>query len=231
MRYLTANFKSNLNRKEVLDWIDGLVKKKKGIEGVEVVVCPAFVHWELFRGKIGRIKLGGQTLSPFPDGTYTGAVSARMAASWIKYVILGHSERRKWFGEKETTVANQARLAIENEITPIIGVDEENWQRQLGQFSEKELKQCLVMFEPPEAISDSRGQGKAADKKMVAEMARKIKEEFGVKGVMYGGSVKKENAAEFWQIKEIDGLVVGSASLKVEEWKAIMEIVGKTKAD
>jgi triosephosphate isomerase len=228
MKYLVANWKSNKTIQEAVTWINTVKKAKLSIpSSFKIIICPSYLHLHLFINQLPRFTLGVQTLSPYPDGAYTGAISARMLPSQVKFAILGHSERRQYFADTNTTVAQQARLALENNLTPIIAVDKNNWRSQLNHFPASQLKKIIIMYEPPEAISlqvGPIGQGKPAPLKDFIKMTQTIKKEFPSRAVLYGGSVKANNINEFICQKEIDGVVPGSASLNPQEFINMVKV-------
>jgi len=222
MKYLIGNWKSNKTIEEAREWI-GVVKGAKlpRQPNLEVVLCPSFIHLSLFREVYPEMRLGLQTISPFPLGAYTGAVAAGMVFDLVRYVIVGHSERRRYFHESEAEVAAQAAEAVEEKLTPIISIDRDNWRRQLTLVKREALKQSLVMYEPPGAISEpvgTIGEGEAATLEEVEKMADRIREEFSFKALVYGGSVKSHNLVTFLGSAKIDGVLSGSASLNAQEW-------------
>jgi triosephosphate isomerase len=225
MKYIIGNWKSHKNLIDVNAWCDVLKKSSVQLESptLSVVLCPSFVHLPIVKAALPDLFLGVQTLSPFPDGSYTGAVSARMAADFAKFALLGHVERRKYFAESDQIVANQAQQAVENELTPIIAVAKQNWSSQLSLLSNEQLRKVIVMYEPPEAISTS-GQGHAADLNAVKEVITLIKNEYPVKAVLYGGSVDSHNIQNYIGDDQIDGVVPGAASLDAAEFIKMITI-------
>ena len=166
MKYLIGNWKSNFTVEETHHWIEAVKPNLPVISpNLKVILCPAFPQLMLFRLNFPGVTVGVQTISPFPSGTYTGAVSARMVKGLAEYVIVGHSERRTYFKESHQDIANQTREAIAEDITPIIAVDKSNWFTQLSLIDKALLADSLIMYEPPEAISrpvGPIGQGIAA---------------------------------------------------------------------
>jgi triosephosphate isomerase len=229
MKYIIGNWKSHKTLSEAKAWAEEVAASplyqqlQNGRLGqLQVVLCPAFLHFQQLQWFIPNLTLGAQTLSPFSDGSYTGAVSARMIAPQVKFAILGHVERRKYFSETDQVVALQAIQALDNEITPIVAVDKKNWSSQLSQFDKEQLQRMLVMYEPSEAISDNSG-GHSADLKEVKEMIQLIKADYPVLGVLYGGSVSSKNITEYIGEAEIDGVVPGAASLEAKEFLATVK--------
>lgn len=210
MKYFVANWKTNKDKAEVAEW-QSKVSQALVKSDVVKVVCPAFPHLALF-SKSDTWKLGAQTVSAFPNGPYTGAVSAEILREFVQYVIVGHAERRKYFGETSQSVAQQVQQLVANAMTPIVAVDDHNWAQQCSLLSDEELSASLIMYEPPEAISSANSSAGAADVESVKKAIQAIKQQFTVKGCLYGGSVNVENIQTYFQTP-IDGVVVGNASL------------------
>lgn len=227
-----ANWKANKNMAELQQWW-GIFSSHQFRPGdVQVVICPAFAHLSTLKNLIDNSKfpfpltLGAQDLSPFPGGAYTGEVTGRMLNQLVTHVIVGHSERQRWFGETPQRVAMKVKEAVENNIIPIVSVDRDNYRGQLTQFDDQTLAKIILMYEPPEAISQQVGpigRGKAADTSDVEEMVEKIRQISPESPIVYGGSVKSDNAASFFSISEVSGVVVGSASLDANEFIRIIE--------
>jgi triosephosphate isomerase len=210
---------------------------------VEVVICPPFVALEGVHAAVGEsVALGAQNMYWQDQGAFTGEVSPLMLASWCRYVILGHSERRQYFGETDDHVHRKVRAALAHGLTPIVCVGESLAQREAGEthawvalqvrgalhdIAPAELRTIVLAYEPIWAI----GTGKTAsggDANEVAAMIREVLTSMcGVESaqavrIQYGGSVNGTNAAEFLKLAEIDGALVGGASLKPEEFARIV---------
>ena len=214
------------------------IAKDPAVSGV--VVCPPSVFLsqvkELLRDS--DIVLGAQNLSRFDNGAYTGEVSAAMLLEvGACYVLVGHSERRAMFAESDAEVASKVEVALLKGLTPIICVGETLLQRQQGLADSIVLTQlravldvvgaskfarCVVAYEPVWAI----GTGVAATVADVQGMHARIKQSFvewsvATVPVLYGGSVKPDNAAELMALSVVDGALVGGASLVAEQFLAI----------
>jgi len=216
-KLIVGNWKCNKSTEEVLSWRDavrqsGQFSKTKKFE---VVLCPPTLYLPLLVDQIPGLQLGAQTVSAYPNGAYTGAISATMLSQYVKYAILGHAERRKYFGETCQSVAQEARQCFDAGITPIIGLEASSAIQQLSLLDSTELNQTVVMYEPAEAISTS-AHGQAADLTAVIEAITALRQEFPVKAILYGGSVSAANVAEYISAPSIDGVVPGAASLDSE---------------
>ena len=212
----------------------------------EIAVCPPFVcvPAAVDAAKGSNIAIGGQNLHWEKEGAYTGEISAGMLlATGCTHIIIGHSERRQYFGETDDTVNLKLKIALEAGLTPIVCVGEVLEEREAGLTEDVLRRQCLrafhaisgrkagklvVAYEPVWAI----GTGKTATPRLAAEAHVLIRGEaakaFGDKlaeslRILYGGSVKPENAKALMSEEEIDGALVGGASLNANSFAAIIK--------
>lgn len=215
--WIIANWKSNKTIAEALEWLDIVGPKLQKRENLKVVVCPAFTDIEEVKKTIlvnnYPILVGAQDLSPFEDGPYTGEESARILAGLVDVVILGHSERRKNFGETDQMVAEKVLRAAQYHITPLVCVQDENTPVP------ESVK--IVAYEPVFAI----GSGHPDTAENAGKVAQALKSKQGKElTVLYGGSVTSENAKPFLQQENLSGLLIGGASLDGEEFLKIINV-------
>ena len=213
--------------------------------GCDVVVCTPFIHLasvaELFNGS--KIGVGAENCSDKASGAYTGEVSASMVASTgAKYVILGHSERRAYYGETVPVVTEKVKQALANGLTPIVCVGEVLEEREANKQNEivstqlqsvcglthEEFAKIVIAYEPVWAI----GTGKTATPQQAQEMHAFIRstlaDNYGKDAaegtsILYGGSCKPDNAKELFSNPDVDGGLIGGASLKAEDFKGIID--------
>ncbi len=212
----------------------------------EIAVCPSFVCLAaaVEAAKGSHVAIGGQNLHWEKEGAYTGEISAGMLlAAGCAHVIIGHSERRQYFGETDDTVNRKLKIALEAGLTPIVCVGEVLEEREAGLTEDVLRRQCLrafhaisgkkagklvIAYEPVWAI----GTGKTATPRLAAEAHVLIRGEaakaFGDKmaeslRILYGGSVKPENAKSLMSEEEIDGALVGGSSLNATSFAAIIK--------
>ena len=244
---IVANWKMHGSFSRNQAWLQDVCRNmSQGMpSGRRYAVCVPFPYLaqcaELLRvGGVAALSLGAQDVSSHLDGPYTGEVSALMLAELAcAYVIVGHSERRDLHQETDEQVAEKALLALDQGLTPIICVGETADQRNSGRAEEvvraqiarqvnvlqDRLVDSLIAYEPVWAI----GTGKVATAQVAQDMHRAIRfqlAEFNEDvashiGILYGGSVKPENAAELFVMPDIDGALVGGASLSAEDFLAI----------
>ena len=240
---IAGNWKMNTTLDEATALVEQMKGKLDAIHGVEKVVCPPFISLaavgELLHGT--SIRPGAQNCHYELKGAYTGEVSATMLSALCEFVILGHSERRQYFGETDELVNRKLRAVLGAKLTPILCVGEKLEERQSGKTEEVVRRQVtgalegvdslhgLVMaYEPVWAI----GTGMAASGEEANLTINLIREELRrLHGadvaletrILYGGSVTADNIGEFIAQGEIDGALVGGASLKAEEFVSIVE--------
>ena len=243
-KVIAGNWKMNMLPNEAIDFIQGLEEKVKGTEN-EVVLCVPYtdIFYCVMNAQDTNIKIGAQNMHWEEKGAYTGEVSAEMLKSvGVEYVIIGHSERRQYFAETDETVNKKLKKALAVGLKPIVCVGETLEQREQGitmqvittqtekaleGLTAEDVEKVIVAYEPIWAI----GTGKTATKEdandAVKQIREKIAEKYGqntANGVIiqYGGSVKASNAKELFEMSDIDGGLVGGASLKVEEFSNIV---------
>lgn len=233
---IVGNWKSNKTVGEAEKWV-GELKEKTKVNGerwgkLEIVICPPFTLLYPFKLLVERsqlpIKLGAQDTSPFPDGAYTGEISGRMLRDLaVSYVLVGHSERRRYFAETDIQAVKKIRMSLDFDITPIICVSGvEQFTSILNKLEAKELGKIVFMYEPPEAISaqvGSIGQGQAEPVEEVVKTIKKMKKLTPASRFFYGGSVKSHNVADFLSQSEIEGVVPGTASQSAAEFAKIIQ--------
>jgi triosephosphate isomerase len=226
MIYLVANWKSCKTLNESLLWLESM-KEFKLNELIKVIVCPPFPYLNAMYKHIVRhwlpIKLGAQDISAYPFGAYTGAVAAPMLNEFITYTIVGHSERRRYFHETDQEVANKASQALENNLTPVVCIDEPYLEPQINVLNDMPKEKLMFAYEPLAAI----GSGKPDTPEHAQSIAERIKAMVQADvPVLYGGSVTAENIKSFTTMPAISGALVGGASLDAEDWKVLVTQVG-----
>jgi len=228
---------------EVREFTTRFIPLVAGARDVDIVIAPPFTLLDCLANEIAgtAIQSSGQNVHPEESGAFTGEIAAGMLADMgCAYTIVGHSERRALFGESSEFVAQKAAALLRHEISPIVCVGETLEQRDAGralEVVEQQIRQSLagvareqaeeivVAYEPVWAI----GTGKVATAGDVAEVHARIRgllhELLGPAGtevrILYGGSVKPNNAAELLAVDSVDGALVGGASLKAEDFWAI----------
>ena len=244
---VAGNWKMNGSRASVKSLLDGL---RQGVpeNGVEVLVCAPFIHIplaaELLAGS--AIGLGAQTVSEYGNGAYTGEISTDMLKDYgCGYVIIGHSERRHILGETNETVARKFRHARENGLQVILCLGERLEEREAG-MTEQVLSEQLdaviagagmesftgavIAYEPVWAIGTGHTatpeQAQAAHSFIRLQVARHDDRIADGLRILYGGSVKADNAAGLFAMADVDGGLIGGASLNIDDFLAICRAAG-----
>jgi triosephosphate isomerase (TIM) len=248
--FVAGNWKMNKNIAETRELLSAMKNSLNEVSGVEKVVCPPFISLvaaaEMLAGS--EIGLGAQNLYWEEKGAFTGEVAPAMVKELCNYVILGHSERRAYFGETDETVNKRLLAAQKFDLTPIICVGETLAQYEANKTRDVVSSQTrlgltgvaadfapriVVAYEPVWAIGTGKAStGEAANTVIKDFIRATISELYGEETaqavrVLYGGSVTGANAAEFFSQPDIDGALVGGASLKVEEFLAIAKAAVK----
>ena len=239
---VAANWKMNGSRESVTALLRGF-RQGLPLDGVEVLVCPPCIHIPLAAQQLAgsAIGLGAQTVSEYANGAYTGEVSAHMLQDYgCRYVIIGHSERRHIFAETNETVANKFCFARESGLKVILCLGERLQERE-ADMTEQVLSEQLdaviakagidafdsvvIAYEPVWAIGTgltaTPEQAQAAHSFIRLQVARHDDRIADDLRILYGGSVKADNAAALFSMADVDGGLIGGASLKVDDFLAI----------
>lgn len=211
--YIVANWKENKTREEALDFLSQFLKTFEIKPNMTVVICPPYLVVpdvsEFIKSNNIKVVLGVQNISKFEEGAHTGEVSAHEAKEFVSFSIIGHSERRA-LGETDEDVKIKVEMAGKNDIEPIVCVVNENVPIPQGAR--------IVAYEPVESI----GTGNPDTPENAERVALAIKSKNAqVQHVLYGGSVTSENVRSFTQMQNIDGVLVGGASLDPIEFAGI----------
>ena len=243
-KVIAGNWKMNMLPNEAIAFIEQLTPLVKDTEN-EVILCVPYtdLFYSLLTAQNTNIKIGAQHMHFEESGAYTGEVSGQMLKCiGVEYVIIGHSERRQYFAETDETVNKKIKAALKNELKPIVCVGETLEQREAGKTEEiitmqtklalegltqEEVNKVIIAYEPIWAI----GTGKTATSEDANNSIKAIRNEianlYGSEVadeiiIQYGGSVKSSNAKELFTTSDIDGGLVGGASLKAEEFAKIV---------
>ncbi|MGN1094759.1 MAG: triose-phosphate isomerase [Eubacteriales bacterium] len=243
---IAGNWKMNMTPAQTTEFIKNLAPMVDGMDGCKIVLCVPFVDIAaaVAAAEGTNIEIGAENVHMEAKGAYTGEISGEMLASCgVKYVIVGHSERRQYFGETDVTVNGRLKAGLANGLKVILCVGETLTEREhgitfetvsrqtkiaLAGVSADELKNVIIAYEPVWAI----GTGKTATSEQAEEVCRDIrgvvaglysKEAAEGITIQYGGSMKASNAAELLSMEDIDGGLIGGASLKTDEFTSIVK--------
>lgn len=247
--FVAGNWKMNLSVAESRHLVSEMVPGLQSVVGVDRVICPPFTSLlavsALLEGT--DIGMGAQNMYWEIQGAYTGEISSLMISEFARYVILGHSERRTYFDETDSTVNKKIHAALAHALTPIVCVGETLEEYEAGRTEEVVFQQIkmglagldlrqgngessplVIAYEPVWAIGTGRAATPEVANEVIANVIRSaLSDSFGdgiarATRVLYGGSVTSANAVEFFSTQEIDGALVGGASIKAEEFVEIV---------
>lgn len=243
---IAANWKMNKLKSEVKAFMQAIAGKLPPASRLDTVICAPFVHLSLLRelAQDLPLKVGAQNMYIEPSGAFTGEISPAMLTDiGVEYVIIGHSERRAYFHEDDQLIGRKVRAAHQFGLTPIICVGEDLAVREEGKTSQvikaqveqalalvskEEIARSVIAYEPVWAIGTGKS-ASPADANEVAAFVRTVVEELTdaktaeAVRIQYGGSVNGENIGSFLAQKEIDGALVGGASLEPNSFLQLLE--------
>ncbi len=243
---IVGNWKMHHNTHQASLLLHSLSEKVKSHRDVEVVLCPNFLVLQSLSLQLNhrQFKLGAQNCDWRDEGAYTGEVSATMLRGLVDYVIVGHSERRHVFGERDVDIRKKVQAAVRNGIHPILCIGETAIEKSDGEtkhvihdqlvgglanVTSDEIGQVVVAYEPVWAIG-SGDSARPDDVQKVSEVIRhQVTALYGKKAasdlrILYGGSTSGKNAGSYIALKGIDGLLVGGASLSAHDFANIIEM-------
>ena len=243
---VAGNWKMNKNYPEGIQLINEITKISNQVKDAELIIAPPYIFLSQAADmlKDTTVQLAAQNCSEQENGAYTGEISSEMLASLgVNYVILGHSERRAYYHETDEIINQKIKIAIQNELKPIVCCGEVLEERESNQHFQVVAKQIKGMFDGVNTIDFSNvviayepvwaiGTGKTASPQQAQEMHQFIREtiknSYGAEiannlTILYGGSCKPANAKELFANPDVDGGLIGGASLKADDFIAIAQ--------
>jgi triosephosphate isomerase len=222
-RYVVGNWKCHKNSAAGCTWLDDFSRQYSPVSSLEVLLAPTFLSLEAMSAYARQLQLGGfslaaQDVSPFPMGSYTGAIAADLLKKYVKYVIVGHSERRRYFHETEQDLINKVTEAADAGIVPIVCIDEgEAILSKLSPLKDVECDELIIAYTPVDALNFKIPEAP----EILSASIEKIHSYFPSWPVIYGGALLPENVERYLSVDGLAGLFVGSASLDAESFAAI----------
>ena len=243
-KVIAGNWKMNMLPNEAMEFIEKFAPLVKDTQN-EVILCVPYtdLFYALLNVQETNIKIGAQNVHFEESGAYTGEISAKMLKSInVEYVIIGHSERRQYFNETDETVNKKIKAAFENDLKPIVCVGETLEEREAGKTIEiitnqtqkalegltnEQVASIIIAYEPIWAIGTGKTATSEDAENSIKAIRDKIEKIYGQNVsqrviIQYGGSVKSSNAKELFEMPDIDGGLVGGASLKPDEFAKIV---------
>ena len=246
-KVIAGNWKMNMLPNEAINFIDKLTPLVKETKN-EVILCVPYtdLFYTLLTAQGTNIKIGAQNMHFEESGAYTGEISGKMLKSiGVEYVIIGHSERRQYFNETDETVNKKIKAAFANDLKPIVCVGETLEQREANQtqeiitkqtelalqgLTEEQVQNTIIAYEPIWAIGTGKTATSEDANNSIKEIRKEIEKIYGKEVaecviIQYGGSVKSSNAKELFSTSDIDGGLVGGASLVPDEFAKIVNSI------
>jgi triosephosphate isomerase len=238
---IAGNWKMNTTVEDAVKLVRSMLPGLDKVGGIEKVICPPFVSLAVVRDLIkgSSVKLGAQNVFYEEKGAFTGEISPLMLADLCEYVIIGHSERRQYFSETVEMIDKKVKAALQVELKPILCIGERLEENEAGRTEEVLTRQLMassdrlyylgglvIAYEPVWAIGTGKSATGEAANKTIGFIRQIIFHQHGSNiadsvRILYGGSVTADNIAEFMRQPEIDGALVGGASLKADDFLSI----------
>ena len=248
--FIAGNWKMNNTAAKAVELINGINAQIAGETSVDVAVCPTFTALDASSKALAgsNVKLGAQNMYTKASGAYTGEISAEMLKEFnCTYVILGHSERREYFKETDAFINEKVKAVLENGMKPILCVGEKLEEREAGNtiavvskqtsegmagLSAEDAQKVVIAYEPVWALGTGKTATPALAQEVHAEIRKVLADLFGAEAseniqILYGGSMKPENADDLLKEKDIDGGLIGGAALKADSFVALVKSAAK----
>jgi len=222
-KYVIANWKCHKTGDDAKQWFDHFAKIYVPQQDVEVIVAPSYLSLENLAAHIRdlnleNVHLAAQDVSPFPRGGYTGAIAADMVKNLVEYIIIGHSERRRYFHETRQDVINKVTEVADAGLIPIVCVEYSSAHSLLSPLHDIELKELIIAYGPVDSLTFRIPESP----QKVAEISRYFKEMHGDWPVVYGGALVPDNVKEYLSLSSLSGVFVGASSLDAVEFAGII---------
>ena len=244
--YIAGNWKMFKNIAEAVNLVENIKAGVHRISDCHIIICPPFTSLAAVSAAIAGspIELGAQNMHPEAEGAFTGEISPLMIKELrCRYVILGHSERRQYFKEEDSFINDKVKTALKYSLIPIVCIGETLQQREAKQqfeivksqfdlslkdISKEEITKLLIAYEPVWAIGTGKTATPEQAEQMQSYVRRLLKERYDADiaakvPILYGGSVKADNIAELMRKPNVDGALVGGASLKAESFTQLIQ--------
>ena len=222
-RYVIANWKCHKTGDDARQWLDDFADLYVPQKSVEVVVAPSYICLEnlaayLKNLNLENVHLAAQDISPFPRGGYTGAVAADMVKKLVEYVIVGHSERRRYFHETRQDVINKVTEVVDADLIPIVCIEHPSAHTQLSPLHDLDIRELIVAYGPVDSVTFRIPESP----EKVEETLEQFRETSGNWPMVYGGALLPVNVEEYLILPSLSGVFVGASSLDAVKFADIV---------
>lgn len=225
-QYVVGNWKCHKRTNDARAWFDAFAEHCRLGDNLEVIVAPSFTCLEStasYLKKLGlkNVRLAAQNVSPFPRGAYTGEIAADMLRGLVDYVIIGHSERKRYFHETDQDVINKVTETVDAGLIPIVCVDGSSLSSRLSSLQEIDIEKMIIAYTPVDALTFKIPESP----KKVAETLEGKKHHLGKWPVIYGGALLPSNVRDYSSLAVLSGVFVASASLDPGDFAEVCQQV------
>ncbi len=226
-KYVIGNWKSNKNKNDAQAWFSDFSKFYRPVDDLEVIIAPSLICLcslsEYVQDlEIKNLSLAAQDISPFPKGSYTGAVAADMVRDMVDYVVIGHSERRRYFHETSQDTANKMAETVDAGLKPIVCIDQPYAMSQLTALHDIDTDEMILAYGPVDAMTARIPELP----ERVADATKFISQVHPKRPVVYGGSLMVENVDDYIALPQLSGIFVGQSSLDPMAFVTLCNKVG-----
>ena len=226
-KIILANWKANFSPARATHWCDEFSAVYRPVAGVEVVLAVPFLCMQDVARKLNELEgvsLAGQSVSPYPQGSYSGSTPAAWLRGLAKYALLGHRERRQYFHETAQDVAKQVYESLAEELVPIVCVDQSNINAQTAVFDTQDLLKIQWAYTPKDAEQLERAHTKQSIEEAVSSITKKV----GHQSVLYGGGVNSNNGRQILELPEVQGIMLGRGCLDASAFANMLATLPST---